>query len=312
VDTLTTAPALSWEALEALLRDGLGEDAGLDEVRQLDGGLTHVALLLLTTDGRRAVAKVSRKARDGDLSREAHQLGVLRRLGLPAPEVYGHRVGTAEAPLSWLLMEWCEGVDLHRARLLCGAEEWDGLLAHLGELLATLHSVTGEGWGPLSESGQGTFASWSAVFRSLYEPAWLQVRALRLLPDEALARIEDTHARLDALLAHAGPPRLTHGDPFGTNVLARKDADGRWRVSALLDPYLRLAHAESELVRLEVAGLAQPALLEAYARVLPLSAEFHRVWRPVYRLYNELEQLVFQVERRQTAVLAACSALPAG
>ncbi|XXF78905.1 aminoglycoside phosphotransferase family protein [Myxococcaceae bacterium GXIMD 01537] len=305
-----TPPTLCWDTLQQVLREGLGTRSALAEVRQLDGGLTHVTLVLVAEDGLRAVAKLSRTPWDTDLAREARQLAVLRKLGLPAPEVYASRVGGPDAPLSWLLMELREGVDLSQARHLCGEDEWEGLLAHLGELLATLHSRTGEDWGPLDEAGRGGFASWSAFFRSLYEPLWLQARALGVLPTSALARIEDVHARLDTLLAEAGPPRLTHGDPFGTNVLARREADGRWRVSALLDPYLRLAHAEAELARLELAGLASPALLEAYGRILPRSEEAARVFLPVYRLYNELEQLAFLVERRRGAVLAAVEGLP--
>ncbi|WP_158621490.1 aminoglycoside phosphotransferase family protein [Corallococcus aberystwythensis] len=310
MDTLAVPP-LSWEALQAMLSEGLGPDVVLEEVRELTGGVVHVALLLITTDGRRAVAKVSRTACDVDLAREALHLEALRQRGLPAPRVYAHLVGTADAPRSWLLMAFHEGVSLLEARQRCAPEAWDGLMAHLGELLATLHTVQGTDWGPVSGSaGPGGFASWPAFFRSLYSPAWDDVRGTSLLPPEANVRIAAVHARLDALLADAGPPCLTHGDPFGTNLLACPDADGRWRISAMLDPYLRWGSPEAELVRLEVAGIASPSLRETYARLRPESDARMRAHAPLYRLYNALEQLAFLVARRRQDVLAALDVLP--
>ncbi|MFB1483884.1 phosphotransferase [Corallococcus sp. RDP092CA] len=310
MDTLALPP-LSWEALQAMLSEGLGPDAVLEEVRELTGGVVHVALLLLTSDGRRAVAKVSRTACDADLAREALHLEALRQRGLPAPRVHAARVGTADAPRSWLLMAFHEGVNLLEARQRCEPEAWDALMAHLGELLATLHRVQGTDWGPVSGAdGPGGFASWPAFFRSLHAPAWDDVRRTALLPPEANARIAALHARLDVLLADAGPPCLTHGDPFGANLLACPDADGRWRISAVLDPYLRWGSPEAELVRLEHAGIASPALREAYARLRPESEARRRAHAPLYRLYNALEQLAFLVARQRRGVLAALDVLP--
>jgi fructosamine-3-kinase len=294
-----TSPELTWDALRALVRDWRGTAVDLEEVRELQGGITCATLLLIATDGQRAVAKLSHKAGDDDCVREARHLRYLRQLGLPAPEVYSHRPGTPDAPLSHLLLEFREGVDLYEAQRRCDEEEWDGLMAQMGELMSTLHSVTGERFGPM-DGGEGMFSSWAEYFRARFEPLVREVQAVNVLGAEELARIEQVRDTLDTLLADVGPPRLIHGDPWGNNMLAARDESGRWRITALLDPHLRFEHPEAEVSRMDVAKLVNPAFMAAYERACPLPPEYQQRRRWIYRLYYELQQIpFFAVRRRQ-------------
>ena len=107
---------ISWQMLRRIVHDWAGTAAELIEVSPLDGGSVNTTLALKTSSGDRAVLKVCPHRVQRQFLTEAYQLNVLRTIGLPTPQVYVSRTGDLDSPVSYLLMEFVDGVDLARAR----------------------------------------------------------------------------------------------------------------------------------------------------------------------------------------------------
>lgn len=287
---------VSWDELRQIVRDWAGASAELEEVKSLDGGSVSTTLCLCARDGQKAVMKVTPHRVDRSYADEAHQLKLMRQIGLPVPQVYDCHIGTLDRPVSYLLMEFVEGVDLGKAKHACPPEAFDRLQAELAGLVLRMHAHTGEQYMRVSEHGLPRFDDWAAFYRSVYDPIWHEVEKANVLPVKCRRTVGKVHERLGRLLAHDDRPRLVHWDIWASNVLARPDAggaagDSRWRVAALLDPYCKFAHVEAELAYMELFHTATPAFLKAYQSERKLPAEYHRVRRPVYQLYTLLNHL---------------------
>ena len=68
---------------------------------------------------------------------------------------------------------------------------------------------------------------------------------------------------------------MVNGDLWPTNLLAHPNGDGRWHVTAVLDPNCKYADAELELAYLELFHTATPTFFKAYARRHKLPPEYH-------------------------------------
>ena len=103
---------ISWQMLRRIVQDWIGTSAELSEVQRLEGGVINTTIAIQTTGGERAVIKISPHRLNRQYLTEAFQLNVLREIGLPAPRVYASKVGDLEDPISYLLIEFVDGVDL--------------------------------------------------------------------------------------------------------------------------------------------------------------------------------------------------------
>src|ERR1043166_8262985 len=130
---------ISWQTLHGIVQEWAGPSAELEEMRPLTGGSINTTLALTTRDRRKAVLKITPHRVDRAHADEAHQLQLLRGLGLPVPQVYLCHLGTLEQSFSYILMQFVEGVDLAAAKSTCGAEAFDALQAELASLVLTLH-----------------------------------------------------------------------------------------------------------------------------------------------------------------------------
>src|SRR3954468_16412813 len=81
---------ISWPLLRRIVQEWAGPSAELAEARHLEGGVINTTLCLKTEDGDKAVLKISPHRVNLDYQREAHQLELLRSVGLPSPKVYRH------------------------------------------------------------------------------------------------------------------------------------------------------------------------------------------------------------------------------
>jgi len=282
---------ISWQTLARIVHDWAGTPAELDEVKPLDGGCINTTVALRTRDGQRAVLKISPHRVNRDLRREAYQLNVLRQYGLPAPEVYLCNVATLENPDSYLLMQHIDGVSLQVARRQCTPEQYDHLQMHLAELTLTLHEQTSTHYHRVDPAAEERFVSWGQFYHHVYDAIWREVERLEVLPVKQRKVISKIHSRLEQLLAHGDKPRLVHWDIWATNVLAAPDAHGRWWVTGLLDPNCKFAHAEAEIAYMDLFNTLTPAFLRAYQQVHRLSAEYHRLRKPIYQLYPLINHL---------------------
>jgi len=276
---------ISWDVLRQIVHAWAGARAELIEVRHLVGGCVNTTVALTTADGGRAVLKISPHRVSRELQRESHQLHMLKKLGLPVPQVYASHVATLDNPNSYILMEFVDGVDLNIARKRCSPEEFDGLQQHLAELVLSLHANTSTHYHRHEPEEPQRFDSWAEFYRHVYSPIWGELEKSPTLPVKARRQIERVHDRLDRLLAHDDQPRLVHWDIWAANVLTKPDGQGRWRITALLDPNCKYAHAEAEIAYMELFNTITPAFLKTYQKQRPLAETYHRVRKPIYQLF---------------------------
>ncbi|MGA3066938.1 MAG: fructosamine kinase family protein [Tepidisphaeraceae bacterium] len=277
---------ISWQTLRRIAQDWGGDAAELSEVTPLDGGAISTTIALKLADGRQAVCKISAHRVDRSYVNEAHQLKLLAEAGLPAPRVYATRLGSLEDPFSYILMEFVDGVNLQQARRACTEEQFADLQAHLAQLLLALHEHTAEGYGRVEiDPPAPTFADWPTFFRRVFDPICDDTLKSNLIPGKCRRQIGKVLERLDLLVRHDDVPRLVHWDVWSTNILARPDESGNWRVAALLDPNCKYAHAEAELAYLSLFQTATPAFLKAYQQKRKLGEDYHRVRKPVYQVF---------------------------
>jgi fructosamine-3-kinase len=277
---------ISWQVLRRIAKRWGGETAEPAEVKPLDGGCINTTVAITLEDTRKAVLKISAYRVDRSYEIEAHQLGLLAALGLPAPKVYDVHIGSLDDPYSYILMEFLEGVDLYRARKACTAEQYDDLQSQLAEMMLLMHSETASEYRRVLPNGDAiSYDAWPEFYRAIFNPIWDEVKNSPHIPIKSRKQIGKIHDRLDRLLLHDDLPRLVHWDIWATNVLANPDDSGRWKISAILDPSCKYAHAEAELAYMSLFQTTTPAFSKAYQRDRKLTEEYHRVRKPIYQMY---------------------------
>ena len=179
-------------------------------------------------------------------------------------------MGTLDDPDSYLLMEFVDGVNLTAAKRQCTPQEYDQLQLHLAELVLKMHStrrrsITGR------IGGRPDVRMLAGVSIARLRPDLAGGREAAAIAPEA-AEADLAHARSAGPAdRHDDRPRLVHWDIWATNILARPDEHGKWRVGALLDPNCKFAHAEAEIAYMELFHTITPAFLMAYQRKRKLS-----------------------------------------
>jgi fructosamine-3-kinase len=282
---------ISWPVLRRIVSQWAGTSAELAEVKPLDGGCISTTLALTLTDNTKAVLKISAHRVDHAYKREAHQLDMLRAAGMPTPKVHAARTGTLDDPFSYLLMEFVEGIDWAAARRAISPQEFNHLQEHLAELLRTLHATTHTCYCRPEPEASAEFEQWPRFYRVIFEPICREMDKSPLLCVKERKVIKRVWDKLDRLLSHNDQPRLVHWDLWSSNLLAKRDADGRWRVAAMLDPHCKFAHAEAELAYLELFNTVGPVFMKAYQRDKKLSEEYHRFRKPVYQVHSLLNHV---------------------
>jgi fructosamine-3-kinase len=281
---------ISWHVLGRIVRQWAGATAELAEVRPLDGGCISTTLALTLADGKQAVLKISPHRVDMSYEREAHQLALLRRAGLPVPEVYACHTGTLDEPFSYILMEFIKGAQWADARRQASVEQFDELQSHLAELLTSLHNTTGSYFCRAVPDPTQQFERWPDFYRTIFEEVVRDLEKSPLISPKSRKLIHRVEEKIDRLIACEDGPRLVHGDMWGSNLLAQY-RDGHWRVAALLDPNCKFADVESELAYLELFQTITPAFMKAYQRGRRLSEQYHRVRKPIYQLHSLLNHV---------------------
>ena len=282
---------ISWQMLRRIVHDWVGASAELAEVKPLDGGCVNTTIALTTKGGDRAVLKISPHRVNRQYLAEAYQLNILRTIGVPTPQVYVSRTGDLDSPVSYLLMEFVDGVDLATARQRCADEQYDRLQMHLADLMLAMHNNTHETYTRVTEGERQEFAAWPAFYRHVYDSHWQQCEKNAQLPIKVRKTIAKIHERLDRLVAHEDCPRLVHWDAWSSNILCKPDEHGRWWVSALLDPNCKYAHAEAEIAYMDLFHTITPAFLRAYQQGRKLHPEYHRLRKHIYQLYELVNHL---------------------
>jgi fructosamine-3-kinase len=264
----------------------------LAEVKPLEGGVINTTLCLTLQDSQRAVLKISPHRVNRDYEREAHQLQLLQSIGIPAPRVYAMKTGSLDDPHSYVLMEFMEGIDLAEAKRACAPEQFDRLQQDLADTVLRMHANTSPTYCRVRQSEDTPkFQSWPEFFRHVYDPIVREAEKNAEIAPKSRKLIAKIHEKLDRLLVHEDVPRLVHWDIWSTNLLAKCDEKGNWRISAVLDPNCKYAHAEAEIAYLDLFHTSTPTFMKAYQSGQKLDETYHRVRKPIYQLYPMIDHV---------------------
>jgi fructosamine-3-kinase len=217
----------------------------------------------------------------------------MSELGLPTPAVYAAKIGSLDDPFSYILMEFVEGINLHQAKQKCSPDDFDELQTQLAEMLLSLHERTAIEYGRVEIApAPSQFDSWPVFYRNIFDPICTEVLKSPSLPIKTRKQIGRIHEHLDRLLQNDEVPRLVHWDVWSTNILARPDDSGHWKIAALLDPNCKYAHFEAEIAYMSLFQTSTPAFLKAYQQRRRLTDEYHRLRKLIYQLYFLLNHVV--------------------
>jgi fructosamine-3-kinase len=276
---------ISWQVLRRIVQNWAGTTAELAEVKPLDGGMINTTLCLTLVDGQRAVLKISPHRVNREYAREAHQLDMLRSIGVPTPIVYRHETGSLDDPHSYILMQFMDGIDLSMAKQQCAADQFEKLQCELAEIVLRMHSQTSQAYCRVLADKAPTFEKWCDFYRHVYDPIVQESQKKNELPPKTRKQIAKIHEKLDRLIAHGDVPRLLHWDIWATNLLAKCDDAGNWKICAVLDPNCKFAHAEAELAYMDLFHTSSPAFMKTYQQTHRLDDDYYRVRKHVYQLY---------------------------
>jgi aminoglycoside phosphotransferase (APT) family kinase protein len=229
-----------------------------------------------------------------------------RRAGVPVPDVLLVEQAHDEtgAPLSVCVERKLPGRHLGSVARAFGREHprCVRLLRQAGALLARIHAVEVEGFGPLDEQGRGSAATWDGW---LLDGLAAEV-AQALLPSEAAALCQ---AALDALEQHRAllrcqPARLLHWDYEPSHIFVSEDAE---HISGIIDwEGCKGGDPVYDLVQWHLIHDAYAAVwpfMEGYAGGAPLPDDFH-LQLGLYRLAFRLDELTWDAdpERSREAI----------
>lgn len=299
---------VSWKMVEQVVRDWLGPAAHLTELCFLAGGIVNTTVRIKASTGDRAVLKISPHRVNHSHEREARELAMLGEAGVPVPKVLASRTGSFEYPHSYLLIDFVDGMTLRDAHQHLTSDQWDSLQSELAEYTAILHENRADLYGRFEGA---TFTDWPAFYRSLVDPIWAEAEKMHCLPIKTRKTIGRIHDHLDQLLAHGDAPRLCHGDLWSGNVLCNLNGDGKWHVTAILDPELRHAHAESEIAYMDLSRTINHTFKQMYQQHHRLPDNYHKVRKPIYQLYALVNQLQLHGQAHAPRVIESAEKLAA-
>jgi len=188
-------------------------------------------------------------------------------------------------------MEFMPGIDLHAAKGECSPVQYDDLQRQLAEIVCAMHQDSGPAYGRVIPNGINAAESWPEFFRQVYEPTWTESQKLACLSTKTRKTLGKLHERLDRYIAHGDVPRLVHWDLWASNLLCSSDDSGNWRITAVLDPICKYAHAECELAYLDLFHTSTPTFNKAYQQQFKLDDSYHRVRKSIYQLYPLLNHV---------------------
>jgi protein-ribulosamine 3-kinase len=265
-----------WDLIAEHIGAATGESFQVRRQRPVGGGCINRAAVV--EDGGRAFfVKLNAPERLDMFEAESEGLAALaaaRAIRVPEPVCVGLAGGE-----SFLVME----------RLDLGGR-LDGERA--GRQLAALHRATAERFGWHRDNTIGSTPQLNAP-----HPDWVAFwRERRLGPQLALAAAnghrgrlqsdgERLLSRLDALIGHAPPPSLLHGDLWGGNIGATPEGE-----PVIFDPAVYHGDREADLAMTELFGGFDARFQAAYREAWPLDPAY-AVRRVLYNLYHVLNHL---------------------
>jgi fructosamine-3-kinase len=272
-------PALP--AIEAALRNVMGERLRVVSAQPVTGGSIHSALRLDEAGGARFFAKLATAAQAPMFEAEAHGLAAIAASGsLRTPAVIA--LGADEAH-AFLVLEWLELQPL--------ASATDG--ARFAEALAGLHRDVGEHFGwprdnfightPQRNTERDNWARFFVEERLRPQFARAREQGFEIELQRQAERLLD---RVPALFLDYRPAvSLLHGDLWHGNAAVL--ADG---TPVVFDPAVHRGDRESDLAMSELFGGFPSAFYAAYRRTWALHEDYEQR-KMLYSLYHVLNHL---------------------
>ncbi len=226
--------------LETLVREVLGTESPVADVRPLTDGMFNAAYAVALADGSRAVVKVAPPAGTPLLTYEQDlmpaEVDFFRRAAgvVPVPQVLGVDLTRRHVDRDVLVLQHLDGAPLHNLRRELKPEQTAAVRRELGGAVARLRTVSGTRFGYDRPDGALSADRWSAAFAAM-------VDALLADAERYGVRLPRSAAGLSAQVAAAAPeldtvevPVLTHFDLWAGNVFVARSG-GTARLEALID-----------------------------------------------------------------------------
>ncbi len=253
---------LSEADAERILEAWLGRPVACSGVTALKGGMVNTVLRLdFDLPPHHAVVKLHGNP-GSSFADEAQALEYLgAHTNCPVPSVYLQDSSSESIPLDFLLLEQAPGVAVSSLEL--DPSERADLDRQLADMLADLHEHTADHWGGLDAADRS--ATWADLFATRIAGARAHPAVAERLSPDVLATVDRAIELVRPTLRDPGEPTLVHGDVWDGNLMAVRE-EGRWRLSAFLDPDLQFADVEYELAYLEVFDNRQDEFFAAYTK----------------------------------------------
>jgi aminoglycoside phosphotransferase (APT) family kinase protein len=232
------------EAGTARLADALaGAGLSWDQVaghRGLTGGTFNAVHLVGLADGTRLVVKIPPgpatpllRYEQGILETEALYYRLAGRCrGVTVPAVIA--VDPAGASGGYLVMAECPGRPWPELMPQPGGGERAGLRAELGRQVASLHTITGTGFGYPSLALGPLRETWREAFLEMVNAVLADAGTFAVTLPRPAAEIQDLFLAHAAVLDEVTTPVLVHFDLWDGNILVDSGPAGR-RIGALID-----------------------------------------------------------------------------
>jgi Ser/Thr protein kinase RdoA (MazF antagonist) len=218
------------DELQPVLRSlRLADAAGLTA---LTGGSAPV-FRVDCADGERLILKTYPDDRPWNPEKDAYAAGMLRGLGLPVTQYHLIDQTRTRLPFRFALTNYLPGVPAEQLKDDPGITD---VYRQMGALIRKLHGVKMPGYGHIGAKGVTRPLATNAEFMRAIIGETFE-RFLHFGGDVALAAKlrRFLEARFDAVVPFSEGPVFAHDDVHPNNVLVMREADGRLRLSGLID-----------------------------------------------------------------------------
>ncbi|MFD5112866.1 phosphotransferase family protein [Streptomyces sp. NPDC058391] len=217
-------------------------DAETARYEPLAGGTYNTVVRVTLPDGRQWVVKIPPPSHTPGLS---YERGLLRGEAVfytaaatagdvPVPEVVHSDFDGTTTPDPYLIMTGRPGSPWHEAAETLPDEERRRLRERLGHLVATLHTVTGPGFGYPAEPLGPLAATWRQAFTAMTDAVLGDAERYQAWLPVPLARIGELFTAASDVLDEVSRPALVHFDLWQGNLLLDGEAGTR-TLSGIID-----------------------------------------------------------------------------